>query len=183
MERILIKRRLIDKFVETHKDKAMNSENAMNDLQSSANEYGVPKDRYDSHRAQLLRNRDLFAEKLHNTLAEIQALIRIDVQQKCESVKYGSLVITSEHKLFVSISLGKVRLDNDEYIAISPNVPLYKVMEGMKKGDYFEFNSKKIKILDICWLFDEIFWISRTYLSNTLFFNKTQSINFKSYTT
>jgi len=58
-------------------------------------------------------------------------------------------VVTDIQKVFISIGLGKIIVDNDTYYAISLKVPFYQAMDGKKVGDTFEFRGKTIKILDI----------------------------------
>ncbi len=121
----------------------------IDDCQNTANDYGLPKDRYDSFRAQLLRKRDMFSQKLVKNNEQLALLDRIDITKQKPKVEMGALVITESQKLFVSVSLGKIEMDGETYFAISPAVPVYKAMDGIKKGGVFEFNGRKNKILDI----------------------------------
>lgn len=121
----------------------------INDCQNTANDYGLPKDRYDSFRAQLLRKSDMFAQKLVKNNEQLALLDRIDISRKKDKVEIGALVITENQNLFVSISLGKIEIDSKTYYAISPAVPVFKAMDGKKAGEEFEFNGRKNKILEI----------------------------------
>lgn len=120
----------------------------MDEAQESANEYGQPQDRYDSYRTQMLSKRDMFAKQYCKAVEERNVLDRIDLNEVNKEVSFGSVVFTGDQKLFISISLGKIILDGEEFFAISPLVPLYKVLEGLQKGDSFEFNGKKRLIED-----------------------------------
>jgi hypothetical protein len=40
-------------------------------------------------------------------------------------------------------------VEGDTYFVISKDVPIYKAMEGLKKGDSFEFNNMKFEIEDV----------------------------------
>lgn len=126
-----------------------NLKKTMNEAQQSANEYGPPKDRYDSYRMQLLRRKDMYGQMLAKALDEYYALEKIDPEQKKDKVEFGAVVITSDQKLFVSIGLGKIILDRHSYYAVSVNVPLCKALAGKMKNDIVNFNDKKITILDI----------------------------------
>ena len=66
-----------------------------------------------------------------------------------KTVGFGALVITEKQNLFISIGIGKVELEGNIYYAISPNVPIYKAMEGMKENESYEFRGEKIKITAI----------------------------------
>ncbi len=117
--------------------------------QKSANEYGAPKDRYDSFRTQLLAKRDMFALQLTKANEQFEILNRIPVEKHYEKVEFGAIVITEKQTMFISAGIGKVTVDDEIYYAISPAVPVYKAMEGKKAGEEFQFNGSNMKILDI----------------------------------
>jgi hypothetical protein len=143
------KNKLIEQCLLILKERADNAKKAMDELQQSDNEYGLPKDRYDSFRAQVLRKRDLFAEQYQKTMDEIDLIKKIDPEKKSEKVEFGSILITNKQKLFVSISLGKIVLENEEYYAISTQVPIYNAIKGKKAGEKFEFNGNKFEIIKL----------------------------------
>jgi len=122
---------------------------AMDDAQQSANEYGPPKDRYDSYRMQLLSKHEMLGHQLQKTEAEFLAIKKIDLSKKNIFVDFGSVVITNNQKFFISIGIGKIELGKDVYFAISPNVPIYNYLKGLKKGQEFVFNGVKNKIIDL----------------------------------
>ena len=122
---------------------------AMNEAQQSANEYGPPKDRYDSYRMQLLRKKELFGIQLQKATGEFSALENINTGKEMDKVDIWAVVITTGQKLFISIGLGKVETENEIFYAISPNVPLFNVIKGLKKGGSFIFNGKTSEIVDV----------------------------------
>lgn len=144
-----IKQKLLTKCRALTMETIGNLEAEINEAQKAANDYGMPKDRYDSFRAQLLRKRDMFSQQLLKAKEQLTLLDRIDIAKKLSRVEFGALVISENQNLFVSIGLGKIELDGDIYFAISPAVPIYKAMEGKKKGEEFEFNGRKNKILEV----------------------------------
>ena len=103
----------------------------INDAQHSANEYGQPKDRYDSFRMQLLRKKDMLGQQLQKINAEFIGLKKINTKTMMDKVSFGTIVITNDQKLFISIGLGKLEFGKDTYFAISPNVPLFEAMKGL----------------------------------------------------
>jgi hypothetical protein len=144
-----LKQKLIEKCLHILNERAENAKKAMEELQQSANEYGLPKDRYDSFRAQVLRKRDLFAEQYQKTIDEMELIKKINPDKKSEKVEFGSVVITNKQKLFVSVSLGKIELENEVYYAISAQVPIYKAIQNKKAGGKFEFNGNKFEIVKL----------------------------------
>jgi len=149
MEKLEIKRSLIEICKEKQQESINNIKFVMDDAQKSANEYGQPKDRYDSYRMQLLRKKDMFASQFQKAIEQMETLNKINVSKKTELVTFGSLIFTDDQNILVAISLGKIMLGDEMYYAISPNVPFYQAMQNCKKGDEFEFRGRKIKILDI----------------------------------
>jgi len=126
-----------------------NLKTVIEEAQQSANEYGPPKDRYDSFRMQLLRKKDMYSQQLEKALLELYALEKIDIKKEMTKIGFGSLVITDEQKIFISIGLGKIIIDNEIFYAVSIMVPLSKVLEGKQKGETVMLNGKKIEIIDV----------------------------------
>ncbi len=122
---------------------------AADDAQKAANEYGNPRDRYDSFRAQQLRKKDMFSKHLQEAINEKNILNKIDVAKDYTEIVLGSLVITNKQNLFISTSIGKVTVDSIDYYAISPFVPIFKSIRGLKLGDTAEFNGNKFTIKEI----------------------------------
>ncbi len=149
MENLKLKKILIDECKKTQLQIIENAKLVMDDAQQSANDYGTPKDRYDAQRAQLLRRKDMIGQQMGKSMREIAVLEKIDPSRNCETVSFGSVVITQDQKLFISISAGKIEVDGEIYFAISPMVPFYAPIKDKKKGDEFEFRGIKNKILDI----------------------------------
>jgi hypothetical protein len=144
-----IKEKLIARCKVTQQKCVDSAKSAMNEAQLALNEYGANKDRYDSFRDQLMGRRDMFAAQYQKALTDMHVLARIDPRDLKETVEFGAIVISDISKFIIAISAGKVELDGTIYYAISPAVPLYKAMEGLKSGESFEFNGKKQTIKDL----------------------------------
>ena len=121
----------------------------MDEARDSANEYGLPKDRYDSYRTQLMRKSDLFAKQFQKAADQLEVLDRINPEQLNDKAEFGSVVITSDQKLFISCGIGKVKANGETYFALSAVVPFFQAVEGLKKGDEYKFRGRKGKIVDI----------------------------------
>jgi hypothetical protein len=98
---------------------------------------------------QLLRKKELFGIQLQKATGEFSALENINTGKEMDKVDIGAVVITTGQKLFISIGLGKVETENEIFYAISPNVPLFNVIKGLKKGGSFIFNGKTSEIVDV----------------------------------
>jgi hypothetical protein len=149
MDKLKIKRALLEECLKRHKKNADVYISAMSEAQQSANEYGNPEDWFDTYKSDLLNKRDMLSQQLTKVLDEIKVLERIDLSKEIEKVSFGCVVITKEQKMFVSVGIGKIEIGKDIYFAISPSVPIFVSMRDRKKGDTFDFRGKKIKILDL----------------------------------
>jgi transcription elongation GreA/GreB family factor len=122
---------------------------AMNEAQLAANEYGAPRDRYDSFRAQQMRKRDMLAQQLAVAEEELRHLRQIKPETISLQVEPGALVEVNGQKLYIITGIGKIELNNETYYIISPVVPLVVAMKGLKVDDSFTFNGKTSKIKSI----------------------------------
>ena len=133
------KGKILDKLKEMQREVVNNIKKVMEDAQKSANDYGTPKDRYDSFRAQQLRKKDMFAQQFYKANELLDTLYKIDENKTCEKVEFGAVVITSQQKIVVTIGLGRFEIEKEEYFAVSPIVPIYRAMEGKRTGEYREY--------------------------------------------
>jgi hypothetical protein len=144
-----LKTRLLNECQQVQKKIVDSAKAALNDSQQALNEYGPNKDRYDSFRDQLIGKRDMLSAQYQKAHSEYTVLHKINANNINKVAEFGSVIVTDSCRLFISISAGKINIDGQTYYAISPMVPLFKAMEGLKKGDSFEFNRNKQVIKDI----------------------------------
>jgi hypothetical protein len=147
---ILIKEKLLAKCIEIKEESEANALAAMNDAQQSANEYGAPRDRYDSFRAQMMRKRDMLAQQLSVLGEEIRYLRQIKPGCIYEKVETGALVKLDNQILYILAGIGKIVIDDETYYVVSPVVPLVSAMQNLKAGDSFTFRGVKMKISELC---------------------------------
>lgn len=147
---ISIKERLLSKCIELKEESEANILAAMNDAQQSANEYGAPRDRYDSFRAQLMRKRDMLAQQLAAVDEELRYLRQIKTDVILTKVEAGALVRLDSQTLYILAGIGKILIDNETYYIVSPVVPLVLAMKNLKQGDSFNFRGTTMKIVEIC---------------------------------
>lgn len=149
-DKLLLKQKLIAYCISRKEESEKNLKEGMEEAQQTANEYGAPKDRYDSYRAQQMRKKDMLAEQFAVIQEELRVLRQLSVNiKKQDDVALGALVITQEQRLFIAVGMGKINMDGNIYYAISPVVPVVNAMKGKKAGEEFVFNGIKKKILDI----------------------------------
>ena len=65
------------------------------------------------------------------------------------SAALGSLVKTDSLHFFISISVGKIEIDNQDYYAISLQSPIGQLLKQKSAGDTFEFNGTKYTVTEV----------------------------------
>ncbi len=149
MDNTTLKERLLAYCIK-HQEAAIEQlQEAINDAQKQANDYGAPKDRYDAFRTKMMRQRDMFAQQQAKANTVLNTLLKIPLDKKFDRVEFGAVVITNKQKLFVSAGIGKIEMEGVLYFAISPVVPIYKALEGHTVGDEVVFNGTKIIIEEV----------------------------------
>ena len=90
---------------------------------------------------------------LENELAFVQMemgqLKILNTKHVSKEVEPGSVVVTDQRTFFIAISSEKIEIDGQLIYGISINAPIYAAMQGLKKGDKFEFNDIPYEIQNV----------------------------------
>jgi hypothetical protein len=149
MDRLKLKQKILDACFEQQTKVRENLKVVMEEVADSAEEYGLPKDLYDSYRNQMMSKREMFAQQLLKINEQVDILRRIDMSKTYHQIRFGAVVITETQRLFVASGIGKIMVEGEEYFVISAMVPFYNAIDGKKVGDTFEFRGKKEKVLEV----------------------------------
>ena len=147
---ISIKEALLFRCIALKEETEANIMAAMEDAQQSANDYGAPRDRYDSFRAQMMRKRDMLAQQLAVVKDDIKILRQMNPGLVSMRVEHGALVKLNTQTLYIASGIGKINLGGLDYFVVSPVVPLVAAMKHLKAGDTFSFRGNTMQILEIC---------------------------------
>lgn len=118
-------------------------ESRNNDTKSSAG------DKYETSREMAQIEMNKLTEMILMNGNIVQDLAKIDANISHDTVELGSIVITNTDKYFISVAFGKIKLENDEYYAISKTSPFAVAIKGKKVGEIVSFQNREIKILEI----------------------------------
>jgi hypothetical protein len=145
-----LKRALLLKCREYVESRIATAQQAKADAQTAANEEGKSSvgDKYETTRAMMHIEGEKAAHQLAEALKLKSFLDRLSDAQS-ESIVPGSLVITDVKKIFVSIGIGKVDLDGEEFLVVAPTSPLGKVLMGRSVRDRITFNDQSMIILEV----------------------------------
>jgi len=149
MDKKELKKKIVAACLEIQHTTAQRATAEMEEAYHNATEYGTPEDWFDTYKADMLNKRNIFSKQLQKIQEDIRIVERIDTTIIHEKAVFGSVIITDNQKLFIAVGIGKIIVNKEEYYSISPSVPLFQAMKGLKAGDTFEFRGSKQKIIDI----------------------------------
>ncbi|WP_452609961.1 3-oxoacyl-ACP synthase [Roseivirga echinicomitans] len=146
-----IKIQLFNHWTALVNERISNIEEAMRNAQASANEETKSSagDKYETGRAMMHLEKEKLATQLSEVSKMKMGLDQINPEKNQLLAELGSVVITSNAKYFLSVSLGQIKVEDEVYFAISPASPIGRAMFGKKKGDSFDFGGKQINLLDV----------------------------------
>jgi transcription elongation GreA/GreB family factor len=149
MQAIELRKKVISTCLDLLNQHIKDTTEVIRDIEQSVQEYGPPKDRYDSFKTQLSRRRELLSEQIQKAWEEIEIFKKIDPEKIETEAGFGAMVITTKQQLFISVGMGKFEIDGKVWHAVSPSVPISQALAGLKKGESFVFRDEKITILEV----------------------------------
>ena len=143
------KQELVLKCQEIINERVLLIKQNMTHAQNSANEETKSSagDKYETGRAIAQLERDKAAIQLSEALKLKKVIDQLSRAVKLDAVDLGSIVQTDQGIFFISVSLGRIDLNNVDIIAISPVSPLGHKFMKCKSGDLVEFNDRTYNIL------------------------------------
>lgn len=103
----------------------------------------------DSGNGKLLNDLEKNAQHLNDATKMLETLKQINPKIHNESGTLGSIVYTQTNTFFLSVSVGKIELDNSSYFAISLQSPIGMLLKNKTKGDQINFNGTLYTITNI----------------------------------
>jgi len=147
-----IKEKLYAFCVAYAEKRVKNAEDAVNRAQEAANNEtkSTAGDKHDTARAMMHIEKEQNLKLLSDAKALHQLLKKIPFNSEPTTAMLGSLVVLNSGKFYLSISAGKIIINDVEYYAIAPNSPLGKTVLGKKAGDLFNFNGVDYQVIEVC---------------------------------
>jgi hypothetical protein len=124
---------------------------AIANAQAAANEETKSSagDKYETTRAMMQLEIEKNTVQLANVENLRQVLNRINPEKKSQLAELGSLVITSHGNFYISISAGKLSLNEQEYFAISTASPLGSKLLGLAAGKTAQIDKREYLIKEV----------------------------------
>lgn len=104
-------------------------------------------DKHETGRAMLQLEMEKASQQLAGIVVMKTILSKIDVSKATNNAHLGSIIYTTSANYFLSISAGKLIVENIIYYAISVSSPIGKMLLGKKVNEEFTFNGKKVNIV------------------------------------
>ena len=126
-------------------EKAISSieESKLNETKSSAG------DKFETGRAMMQMEQDKTESQLAVLNVTKNQLKQISPDLKCTEGMLGAIVKTDADNYYISVSLGKVVVDDHTYFAVSPAAPLSKLLMRKKVGDKVKLRDREILVLGV----------------------------------
>lgn len=136
--------KMLDAKVETAEMSiALAKESRDNDTKSSAG------DKYETGRAMMQLEMDKNEAQRSKVLNLKRELALINIRKEYTQVEFGCLVITNQGNYFMSIGVGKIKVEDDIYYSLSFASPIGKLLQNKKIGQQFHFQGKEFIIENI----------------------------------
>lgn len=103
----------------------------------------------DSGNGKLFNDLELNAQYLSDATKMLDTLKLINSKTVNNHVTLGSLVKTTTNIFYISISVGKIEIDNDAYFGISLHSPIGQLLKNKEVGDVITFNNNTFNITEI----------------------------------
>ncbi|MFL0352566.1 GreA/GreB family elongation factor [Xanthomarina sp. GH4-25] len=103
----------------------------------------------DSGNGKLFNDLELHAQYLSDASKMLDTLKLINSKIANTNVVLGSLVKTTSNTYFISISVGKIEIENDTYFGISQHSPIGQLLKGKSVGDTVSFNNNTFTVTEI----------------------------------
>lgn len=106
-------------------------------------------DKYETGRAMGHLEKEMQLKQLAEYQKELAAIYEVDTSKVFNSVTTGAFIECGAHSFFIALGLGKQVVDNKAVFFLSPQAPLYKLLQNKKAGDQFHFNGVELTIQDV----------------------------------
>lgn len=106
-------------------------------------------DKHETALAMLQIEQENNSRQLKEVLQQKATLEKLDPHLETEMIVRGSLVHSNKGIYYISLGLGKMKVNEETVFAVSPEAPLGKLMLMKKAGDAFTFNDTDYKIITI----------------------------------
>lgn len=106
-------------------------------------------DKHETGRAMVQLEMEKAGQQLAAVQQMQQTLAKITIFKSSGNIALGSVIETTSASYFLSVSAGKLTINQTTYFAISASSPIGKLLMGKQVGETFHWNGKEIKIKNV----------------------------------
>ncbi|MEZ4951375.1 MAG: hypothetical protein R2879_15200 [Saprospiraceae bacterium] len=118
-------------------------ESKLNETKSSVG------DKYETGRAMMQIEEEQLNQQVQTINEQRNQLLQLDCSTQFSQVAKGALIKTEKSKFFISIGMGKITLDGENYFCVSSEAPIVEAMSGKTLGEKFSFNGIQSTIMEL----------------------------------
>jgi hypothetical protein len=146
-----IKQQLYNQCIAYVQTRMAAAEDAYKDAEKASNDdtKSSAGDKYETGRAMMQQEKDRNTIQVNEANKLMVALTGISTKGNSAKIDTGSVVITNNGRFYIAISAGTLKVDNENYFAVSAAAPIVVKMLGKKAGEGFEMNGKRYAILEV----------------------------------
>lgn len=143
-----IKESLYKRCEESVENRLQSIQNTIAEIQESllSETKSSAGDKHETGRAMLQLEREKAGKQLAEAIKLKETLSKIDITNTSKNVCLGSVVYTTQANYFISISAGKLTVENTGFFAISPYTPIGQLLLSKQVDDEVIFRNQPIII-------------------------------------
>jgi len=139
-----LKSQLYHECVNIIEERITSLKNILEETQNAANNETKSSagDKHETGRAMAQLETEKLTTQLGEALKVKQTLLQINPKQIAHNVVLGSVVFTNKGNFYIGVSIGKIKVEGEQFFAISPASPIGKLLLTKKEKESFSFNGK-----------------------------------------
>ncbi len=106
-------------------------------------------DKHETSRAKIQTEINNYSRQLDLAYKKLHLIEQVDNSKKHNIATQGSLITTDKGVFFISIGIGKLEIESNNYFIISLLSPIGSAMKGLSKNETFSFRGIKYSIKNI----------------------------------
>jgi len=103
-------------------------------------------DKYETGREMIKQEKEKYEQVLQDNEKQLEIVKNLKPDKLFTKAAPGSLVYTDKMIYYISISYGKINVEDSEVFAISPNAPVAQLLLGKSVGDKYKINGQTVEI-------------------------------------
>ena len=144
-----IKQNLLQACMDYANKRIANYKNEIEIIKDSIESNDKSGDEDDSGNGKLFNDLEKNSQYLSEATKMVEGLKNISANTVSDKVLLGSVVKTTNNNFFISVSAGRIDIEEETYFAISQHSPIGMLLMNKTKGDKIEFNGNAFTVSEV----------------------------------